>query len=246
MKALFWIAALMVSIAAHATTVYIVSDALDTTNNSGAPTLDLTGWDQPNLAWGRAFPGSDWISYGPTGARSDPGYFSPPNGTVVTFTTQFVLSGDITGANLRVMADDTSSVVLNGHTLIAANLKKGPVCAQGAIGCLPWTEGDFTFAALAPFLIDGTNTLSFGVVQVNGSSFGLDFKGVVHTEGEETPEPATPALVAGGLFGFLMLRLRPKYEFKPARFCGTLRVYKSIKNRRGVSFSEWHWRVKQN
>ncbi len=206
MKTVFWMTVLMVGAGAHAATVYVVSDALDTTNNSGDPTVDLTGGDHPNPAWGPAFRGSEWISYGPTGAPSDPGYFSPPNGTVVTFTTQFVLSGEITGGNLRVMADDTSSVILNGHRLIAANLKKGPVCAAGTIGCLPWTEGDFTFATLAPFLIDGTNTLSFGVVQVNGASFGLDFKGVVRTEGEQTPEPSTVGFVAAGLLALPVLR----------------------------------------
>lgn len=206
MKVFFWMSVLLAGAAARATTVYVVSDALDTANNSGDQTIDLTGWDAPNPAWAPAFPGSDWISYGPTGARSDPGYFSPPNGTVVTFTTEFILNGPIVGGFLEVMADDTASVILNGHALAAPDLAKGPVCAKGPIGCLSSTEGYFSYAALAPYLVDGTNTLSFGVVQVNGSSFGLDFKGVIRTEADPAPEPSTLAILAAGLISLLMLR----------------------------------------
>jgi len=207
MKHFLWIATLvMASALANASTVYIESNALDTSNNSGEPTVDLSGPVPAHPAWGAAFSGSEWISYGPTGSPSDPGYFSPPNGTVVTFTTQFVLTGVITGAHLRVMADDTTSVVLNGHTIYAANLKPGPVCALGDIGCLRLTQGDFLSAALLPYLVDGTNTLSFGVVQVHGAAFGLDFKGDISTCSGETPEPATMALFAGGLIWLTRLR----------------------------------------
>ncbi|HVO96965.1 MAG TPA: PEP-CTERM sorting domain-containing protein [Bryobacteraceae bacterium] len=157
MKILFWIGALMLSVGADATTVYIAGDAMDTTNNSGDPTINLMG-----------------------------------------------------GANMRVMADDTASVALNGHTLIDANLNQGPVCAEGQIGCLRLTEEGFTLAALAPYLVDGTNTLWVGVAQMNGSPFGLNFNGVVLPNADPTPEPATLALFAGGLFSLLMLRRRPK------------------------------------
>ena len=196
---------LFLSVAANATTIFIGSNAFDT-NNSGHATVDLSGALHPNPRWAPALPGSVWISYGATGDHDDPGYFSPPDGTDVTFTTTFTLTGAITGASLIVMADDTSSVILNGHTLMSAKLTPGPACAKGAIGCLVSTEGIFTLAALTPYLVDGPNTISFGVVQVHGSSYGLDFAGSVTTS--QTPEPATLALLAGGFL--ILAALRPR------------------------------------
>ncbi len=192
------------SLGARATTIFLASDDLTTTNNSGHATVDLSGTLHPNPAWSAALPGSVWISYGPTGSHSDPGYFSPPNHTLVTFTTQFILSGAITGGNLTVMADDSTSVVLNGHTLIAASTTLGSHCSSLPIGCQTSTEKDFAFAALSPYLVDGNNTLSFGVLQVHGSSFGLDFAG--HVNDAPTPEPATLASLGCGLLGLAFLR----------------------------------------
>jgi len=204
MKQLFCLAFL--SIAANATIIYIDSEASNTINNSGHPTVDLTGRLHPNPAWAEPLSGSDWISYGSTGDHADPGYFSPPDGLVVTFTTHFTLIGAITGGGLEVLADDSTSVILNGHKLIAADTKPGAKCSKAPIGCLVSTEGIFTFAQLAPYLVDGTNTLSFGVEQVAGSSFGLDFAG--HVDDGPTPEPATAAFIGGGLIGLVALRRR--------------------------------------
>jgi hypothetical protein len=108
----------------------------------------------------------EWFFYSWTGDHSDPGFFTPANGTVVTFSTTFILTGTITGGSFKVMADDSTSVILNGHTLMTANLTPGSKCSNTPVGCLVSTEGIFTFAALAPYLKDGTNTFSFGVVQV--------------------------------------------------------------------------------
>jgi hypothetical protein len=186
MKKLFCLAFL--SIAANATIIYIDSEASNTINNSGHPTLDLTGRLHPNPAWAAPLSGSDWISYGSTGDHTDPGYFSPP------------------GGSLEVLADDSTSVILNGHKLIAADTKPGAKCSKAPIECLVATEGIFTFAQLAPYLVDGNNTLSFGVEQVAGSSFGLDFAG--HVDDGPTPEPATAAFIGGGLIGLVALRRR--------------------------------------
>jgi hypothetical protein len=204
MKKLFcfmWLA-----LAANATIIYVDSEASNTLNNSGHATVDLAGVLHPNPGWATALPDSDWISYRSTGDHGDPGYFSPPDGTRVTFTTQFVLLGAITSANLTVLADDSTSVILNGHTLVAADLKPGSKCANHPVGCLTSTEGVFTSAQLLPFLVDGTNTLAFGVVQVHGSSFGLDFAGSV--DDAATPEPATVAFIGAGLIGLALLRRR--------------------------------------
>lgn len=191
--------------AANATIIYVDSDALTTTDSSSFATVDLTGTLHPNPRWAAPLAGSDWISYGSTGDHSDPGFFSPPDRTLVTFTTQFTLSGAITGASLKVLADDSTSVVLNGHTLIAADTQPGRKCSNNPVGCLVSTEGVFTFAELDPYLVDGSNTLSFGVVQVAGSSFGVDFAGSVD---DATPEPATIAFIGAGLIALAAVRRR--------------------------------------
>src|ERR1700722_3980424 len=204
MKKLFCLAFL--SIAANATIIYVDSEASNTINSSSHPTLDLAGRLHPNPAWAAPLPDSDWISYGSTGDPSVPGYFSPPDGLVVMFTTHFTLIGAITGGSLDVLADDSTSVILNGHKLIAADTKRGSKCSKAAIGCLASTEGIFTFAQLAPYLVDGRNTLSFGIEQIAGSSFGLDFAGQL--DDAPTPEPATVAFIGAGLIGLIALRLR--------------------------------------
>jgi len=215
---------ILFSIPAKATVIYLDSDALTTTNNSGHATVDLSGTLHPNPAWGTALAGSVWISYSPTGETSDPGFFSPSDGTQVIFTTTFVLSGTITAASLTVMADDSSSVILNGHTLRTANPTPGPACSGIAVGCLTSTEGVFSFSKLSPYLVDGTNTLSFGVLQVSGSSFGLDFAGSV-TDNTATPEPAPLAFIGCGLLAlaalrrrsFVIMRQRDFYRSEPLR-----------------------------
>jgi len=204
MKTIFCLTLLCV--AANATTIYVDSEASNTLNNSGHATVDLAGTLHPNPGWAAALPDSDWISYGSTGDHSDPGFFSPPDGTLVTFTTHFTLIGAITGGGLEVLADDSTSVILNGHTLIAADLAPGTRCSNDPVGCLTSTEGIFTFAEIAQYLVDGTNTLSFGVVQVAGSSFGLDFAGTV--DDGATPEPATVACIGAGLIAVATLRRR--------------------------------------
>jgi hypothetical protein len=89
-----------VTLSLNASTVYIGSDALTTTNDSGHATVDLL---HP-----AALAGSLWIWDGTTGNSE------------VTFTTQFILSGLIMGGDLQVRAKGFSSVILNGHTLIVA------------------------------------------------------------------------------------------------------------------------------
>jgi hypothetical protein len=184
-------------LAAKASVVYFDSSALTTANNSGFGTVDLTGPANPNPLWAPALPDSDWISYGPTGDPADAGYFTPSDGTVVTFITLFDVTGVISDATLTVLADDSTSVILNGHTLFAANLTPGSFCAPAAIGCTLSTEEVFTMAELAPYLVNGANELSFGVVQMGANSFGLDFAG--NLDPGETPEPATAAFIGAGL-----------------------------------------------
>jgi hypothetical protein len=191
----------------------VFSSASNTTNNSvaqGLPnagaTVNITG----NSAWAAPIPGSSWISFTTTGDTSNPNFYTVPNGTAVTFEQTFTANGTITDALLDVMADDTTSVVVNGHTLYSANLNGSyPTCSSIQIGCLSSTEGVFNTAQLLPYLnSNGVNTLDFTVYQQAGSSFGLDYYATITTTPTATPEPGSLVLVGAGLLGLALLKAR--------------------------------------
>jgi hypothetical protein len=172
-----------------------------TTNSSSSATQVIS----PNPAWAGPLAGSSWISFANTGDPSVPGFILVPNGTAVTFADTFNLVGSITGANLDVLADDTTSVWLNGVELASGNLGGSyPTCSSLPIGCLTSTMGVFDFAELQPYLVDGTNTLSFVVYQEAGSSYGLDYAGTVTT----TPEPGSLLMLGTGLMGIALTAKR--------------------------------------
>jgi hypothetical protein len=176
----------------------IDSSAINTANNSGSATQNITS----NPAWAAALPGSNWVSFANTGNPSTPGFTTLPNGTNAIFSQTFNLSGTITAATLSVLADDTTSVVVNGVTVYAAALGGSyPTCSSVQIGCLSTTEGTFNIAA---YLVDGSNTISFDVFQENGSSYGLDYAGTVTT----TPEPGLVMMLSSGLVGLGFMKRR--------------------------------------
>jgi hypothetical protein len=193
--------------AAQAATIDLDSSAATTTNNSGNPTLDISR----NSAWALPIAGSSWISDAQTGDPSQPGFTVLPDGTNVLFSQSFFLNGTIIAADLTVLADDTTSVVVNGTTIFAADLDPAggfPKCSAEPIGCLKTTEETFTLAELSPYLLQGTNTISFDVYQESGSSFGLDYKGRITAS--DCPEPASVGLIGAGLvfLGLASRRLR--------------------------------------
>jgi PEP-CTERM motif len=186
---------------AQADTATSLASSTATTNNSGSATQDIVG----NAAWAGPLAGSSWISFADTGATNDPGFVVVPNGTAVTFSQTFNLSGSVTSAWLDVLADDTTSVWINGTEIASANLGGSyPTCSSLPIGCLTGTEGIFNTAQLAPFLVDGTNTISFIVYQEAGSSYGLDYSGGVVA----TPEPGSLMLLSSGLIGLAAIGRR--------------------------------------
>lgn len=183
------------------TIITLGSSALTTQNNaSGSATVNIA----PNPAWAAALAGTSWVSIANTGDPGSPNFVVIPNGTSVTFFQQFFLDGTPDSARLSVLADDTTSVFVNGNPVAAQYTIAGIHCAAQPIGCLAATRGDFGSAVLLPLLNPGTNTIQFDVLQHDMASFGLDYSGTIVTN----PEPGTLGLVA--VAGLLICLTRMK------------------------------------
>ncbi len=184
----------------NAASLSLHSNATETANNSGSATMNIP----KNPAWAGPLPGSSWVSYVQSGDPNAAGFFSPANGTVVAFTDTFTINGTPLSGVLNVLADDSTSVILNGVTLVAEANQAGntyAACSDSAIGCLAITEGNVN---LTGTLKSGLNTLTFDVAQRHGSSFGLDYAGTVNYSA--APEPATFGLLGLPLIALLLKR----------------------------------------
>ena len=181
----------------HAAT--IVSNAL-TTNSTANPTVDLTTLGSVNPSWFN-ISGADWISIANTGNPTSTGFVVEPNGTAVTFTDTFSLLSLPTTATLSVLADDTTSVVVDGITVWNATSGPFPTCSTPIIGCLSTSEGIFNVVS---DLHTGSNTIAFQTIQGNLSSYGVDFA-LTYVTPTATPEPGALLMLGSGLIGLIGL-----------------------------------------
>jgi hypothetical protein len=142
--------------------------------------------------WHAALGSSTWIGSTPTSGPD--GTVDPPKGTYI-YSTTFTADSSYAGT-IDVLADDTTSVLLNGVQIAPAGGGGDGHCDATGINCLiPVTIPVGTFH-------NGPNTLSFDVVQIGlenpgGDPEGVDFNGSI----SNIPEPSTLLLLGTGLVG---------------------------------------------
>lgn len=179
--------------------------SLDTATSQVGSNAGLVMGLVPNSAW-HTPSGTTWVSPWPSGDPSLPGFFSPANGTTVTFGHDFKLPDNfvVTGSTLVVLADDTATGFINGVQIFPAGTVQLPHCTNPP-GCTLSTM--WTGNVPAVLFQAGWNKLEFAVPQLYGESFGANWKLTV--EGNSVPEPGTFALMGAALIGLGFRKLRP-------------------------------------
>jgi hypothetical protein len=167
----------------------------------------------PHPVWEMNHADAKWVSFALTGDSQtqipiddmvDPDY---DLSATANFHELFNLSGIVNSAFVRVWADDTSAVYLNGSLIQAPNAVQDNACAAGSISCEPH-EGLLIDLKATGKLRSGSNVLTFSVFQRGNGPFGILYEGSADTTA--TPEPASIALLGGGLMSLVYYARRRK------------------------------------
>ncbi|RMF08538.1 MAG: hypothetical protein D6763_09785 [Alphaproteobacteria bacterium] len=160
----------------------------------------------PHRLWQSNNPdGSDavWVSYANTGIGGDTLAPTSKGDWVMKITETFHIGPNGGSIQMKVWADDTAGIYLNGNLMAAPQFGQN-VCADKPVGCEP---DEFYF--LDELLSAGTHTIEIYGYQVGtGKTVDSNPFGVLYAGSITGEVPAPPALTLFGLAGLGLLARR--------------------------------------